>query len=312
MQHRRSIRVRSAVLAFAVAIMGVVTGVGASPAYAATDYWVAPTGADTNGGTQTAPFKTLQKALDVAAPGTTINLSRRDLPRGRRHQDRRHRHRADHDQGSGDRQGRQRPLQGRAVRARRARVQHQPQLLHAERLHDRRPAEHRPHRVPRRLLVVADPDVQGLGAGPRRQQQAGLRRRIHHAVRHRRHDDLGHVPQRLRRGVRAVPRPRREQPDRQLDDPVVRDARPGQRRRPVQVPQRRGRLRRHEPEVDRPAPVRQRHEQQHRRAQLHDQHLRLRVLRGEGERAPQPHGEQQVRVERRAVDVPGQQRRVPR
>ena len=75
MQHRRSIRVRSVVLAFAVAIMGVVTGVGASPAYAATDYWVAPTGADTNGGTQTAPFKTLQKALDVAQPGTTINLA---------------------------------------------------------------------------------------------------------------------------------------------------------------------------------------------------------------------------------------------
>ena len=75
MQHRRSIRVRSVVLAFAVAIMGVATGVGASPAYAATDYWVAPTGADTNGGTQTAPFKTLQKALDVAQPGTTINLA---------------------------------------------------------------------------------------------------------------------------------------------------------------------------------------------------------------------------------------------
>ena len=74
MQHRRSIRVRSAVLAFAVAIMGVVTGIGASPANAATNYWVAPTGADTNGGTQTAPFKTLQKALDVAQPGTTINL----------------------------------------------------------------------------------------------------------------------------------------------------------------------------------------------------------------------------------------------
>jgi methionine-rich copper-binding protein CopC len=73
-QHRRSIRVRNVVLAFAVAVMGVVTGIGASPAYAATDYWVAPTGADTNGGTQTAPFKTLQKALDVAQPGTTINL----------------------------------------------------------------------------------------------------------------------------------------------------------------------------------------------------------------------------------------------
>ena len=79
MQHRRSIRfpsirIRSAVLAFAVAIMGVVTGLGASPAYAATNYWVAPTGLDTNPGTDAAPFRTLQKALDVATAGTTINL----------------------------------------------------------------------------------------------------------------------------------------------------------------------------------------------------------------------------------------------
>jgi methionine-rich copper-binding protein CopC len=83
-QHRRSIRVpsirvpsirvRSAVLAFAVAIMGVVTGIGASPANAATNYWVAPSGLDTNPGTDAAPFKTLQKALDVATAGTTINL----------------------------------------------------------------------------------------------------------------------------------------------------------------------------------------------------------------------------------------------
>ena len=56
--------------------MGVVTGIGASPAYAATDYWVAPTGAATDAGTETAPFKTLQKALDIAQPGTTINLKK--------------------------------------------------------------------------------------------------------------------------------------------------------------------------------------------------------------------------------------------
>ena len=79
MQHRRSIRfpsirIRSAVLALAVAIMGVVTGLGASPAYAATNYWVAPSGLDTNPGTDTAPFRTLQKALDVATAGTTITL----------------------------------------------------------------------------------------------------------------------------------------------------------------------------------------------------------------------------------------------
>ena len=42
--------------------------------------------------------------------------------------------------------------------------------------------EHRPHRVPRRLLAVADPDVQGLGAGQGRQQQADLRRGVHHAA----------------------------------------------------------------------------------------------------------------------------------
>ena len=74
MQHRRSIRVRSAVLAFMLAIMGVVTGLGASPANAATNYWVAPSGLDTNPGTDAAPFKTLQKALNVATAGTTINL----------------------------------------------------------------------------------------------------------------------------------------------------------------------------------------------------------------------------------------------
>jgi hypothetical protein len=43
---------------------------------AGTAYFVAPTGADTNSGTSaTAPFRTIQKALDLAQPGTTITLA---------------------------------------------------------------------------------------------------------------------------------------------------------------------------------------------------------------------------------------------
>ena len=47
------------------------------PAHAAgTAYFVAPTGADTNSGTSAAaPFRTIQKALDLAQPGTTITLA---------------------------------------------------------------------------------------------------------------------------------------------------------------------------------------------------------------------------------------------
>jgi parallel beta helix pectate lyase-like protein/uncharacterized protein DUF1565 len=35
-------------------------------------YYVAPTGMDTNGGTRSAPFKSLQRAADVAGPGDTV------------------------------------------------------------------------------------------------------------------------------------------------------------------------------------------------------------------------------------------------
>ena len=55
----------------------------------------------------------------------------------------------------------------------------------------------------------------------------------------------------------------------------------------------------------------ERHQQQHRGEGLHDQHLRLGVLRGEGERAPQPYGERRLRLQRRASGEPGQQRRAP-
>ena len=80
MPHARSARVPSrlaVVVALVAAALAVVSGLSA-PAYAqATTYFVDPTAAsDANPGTSAAaPFATLQKALDLAEPGTTINLA---------------------------------------------------------------------------------------------------------------------------------------------------------------------------------------------------------------------------------------------
>jgi hypothetical protein len=77
MSHNRSVRVPSrlaVVVALVVAALTVVSGLS-TPAHAQTSTtWVSPTGSDTNAGTEAAPFKTLQKALDAATTGTTINL----------------------------------------------------------------------------------------------------------------------------------------------------------------------------------------------------------------------------------------------
>ena len=205
-----------------------------------------------------------------------------------RHQDRGHSGEPDHHQGPGERQERERPLPGRGQEQghRRLRGGHQPQQLRPRRVHGGRPARDRPQRVPHQPLRRAG--VQGRGAGQGDQHQARLRGRRRRLPRHHGHPHLQHVLERRRRRVRAVPQPRRRLAGGQLGDPVVRDARLGRRQQQVQVPQLRGRLRRHEPQVDRPAPLRQRHQQRHRRPQLDDQHLRRRVLRREGERAPQP------------------------
>src|SRR4051812_3684539 len=67
----------AAVVALVVVGLAAVS-VGSTPAHAQGGvYYVNPTsGMDTNTGTSSgAPFKTLQKALDVAQPGTTINLA---------------------------------------------------------------------------------------------------------------------------------------------------------------------------------------------------------------------------------------------
>jgi hypothetical protein len=77
MSHARSTRIPSrlaVVVALVATALAVVSGLSA-PAYAqTTQRWVATTGSDTNPGTEAAPYATLQKALDVATPGMTINL----------------------------------------------------------------------------------------------------------------------------------------------------------------------------------------------------------------------------------------------
>ena len=79
MPHAPSARVPSrlaVVVALVAAALAVVSGLSA-PAYAqATTYFVDDSGSDANPGTSAAaPFATLQKALDLAKPGTTINLA---------------------------------------------------------------------------------------------------------------------------------------------------------------------------------------------------------------------------------------------
>src|SRR6478735_2071836 len=79
MLHRRPARRRARILirlGLAVAILTAATGIWAAANAAGTAYFVAPTGLDTNPGTNAAaPFKTIQKALNLAAPGTTITLA---------------------------------------------------------------------------------------------------------------------------------------------------------------------------------------------------------------------------------------------
>ena len=78
MRQSRPVRARRLATWLAVAAAAVLGTAGlATPAQAAgTAYFVAPTGADSNSGTSAAsPFRTVQKALDAAQPGTTITLA---------------------------------------------------------------------------------------------------------------------------------------------------------------------------------------------------------------------------------------------
>jgi Protein of unknown function (DUF1565) len=77
MLHRRPARPRSRILlsiGLTVALLTGLTGLWATANAAGAAYFVSPTG--TNPGTSAAaPFKTIQKALDLAAAGSTITLA---------------------------------------------------------------------------------------------------------------------------------------------------------------------------------------------------------------------------------------------
>src|SRR3712207_8954295 len=62
------------VLTFVLVALVVVLSVAVRPvsADAATAYYLAPTGADTNPGTQSAPFKTFTVAMKKLRPGDTL------------------------------------------------------------------------------------------------------------------------------------------------------------------------------------------------------------------------------------------------
>ncbi|MFI1035504.1 right-handed parallel beta-helix repeat-containing protein [Streptomyces sp. NPDC020951] len=55
-------------------LAGFLTLFSAGGAHAATDLYVAPNGSDSNPGTLTAPLRTIQRAVDLAQAGTTIQI----------------------------------------------------------------------------------------------------------------------------------------------------------------------------------------------------------------------------------------------
>ena len=84
MLHRRPARPRSRTLlgiGLTVAVLTGLTGLWATANAAGAAYFVSPTGSDANTGTNACvPFKTIQKALDLAAPGSTITLAAGEYP----------------------------------------------------------------------------------------------------------------------------------------------------------------------------------------------------------------------------------------
>ncbi len=71
LHHRPSHRQIYSVL---FSLFGLLCLLSTTLANAAT-YYVATTGADTNAGTQASPFKTIQKGINVAGPGDTVNVA---------------------------------------------------------------------------------------------------------------------------------------------------------------------------------------------------------------------------------------------
>lgn len=59
-----------------ILLLGAALALPAVPAHAATDYYVSPSGSDSNSGTSSgAPFATIQKALDTAPRNATVHLA---------------------------------------------------------------------------------------------------------------------------------------------------------------------------------------------------------------------------------------------
>src|SRR3954447_18867802 len=81
MLHLRPARQRTRILlgiGLVVTVLTGLTGLWATANAAGAAYFVSPSGAVTNPGTSAAaPFKTIQKALDLAAAGSTITLGPR-------------------------------------------------------------------------------------------------------------------------------------------------------------------------------------------------------------------------------------------
>ncbi len=63
-----------AALVTALALLAGLVALDASPASAATTIYVAPTGSDSNAGTEAAPYRTIKRAVQVAQSGDTIIL----------------------------------------------------------------------------------------------------------------------------------------------------------------------------------------------------------------------------------------------
>ncbi|TCC58851.1 DUF1565 domain-containing protein [Kribbella pittospori] len=59
-----------------ILLLGAALGFPAIPAHAASNYYVSPSGSDTNSGTTSgSPYATIQKALDTAPRGATVHLA---------------------------------------------------------------------------------------------------------------------------------------------------------------------------------------------------------------------------------------------
>ena len=237
MLHRRPARHRTRTLlgiGLAVAVLTGLTGLWATANAAGAANFVSPTGADTNPGTSAAaPFKTIQKALDLVAAGSTITLApgvyRESI--------------VTKTAGTaaspitikGPETGKNASGRYRAVLAGKGTGGNVVSVNHSYYIFDGFTVDGQPgiDRSEYPSSLASRTGVQGLRAEPGDQHQARLRRRRRRLPRHHGHPHRQHVLERRGRRVRAVPQPRRRLAGGRLGDPVVRDARLGRRQQQV-------------------------------------------------------------------------------